>query len=98
MRSVLRFRWLAVVVVFVGCGFQTTRTQDVGDGEIHATAVRKDGKPAAGALVAVAGSGRVAHAGADGSFAIKGLVPGQWLLHVVEDDQGDGIPERAAWI
>src|SRR2546423_829437 len=92
MRSALPLRWLVVVAAFGGCGFNTVRTQDIGDGEIPGTARRAHGTPAGAA------PGRVAPAGADGSFAVKGLVPGSWLLHVVEDDQGDGVPERAAWV
>jgi hypothetical protein len=91
-------RVLLLLVMFAGCDFDTSRTDNLRDGEIHARAVRKDGTPAVGASVAVAGSDRVTQAGADGEILLDALVPGHWLLRITEDDDGDGAPERGAYL
>ncbi|HEY4222203.1 MAG TPA: carboxypeptidase-like regulatory domain-containing protein, partial [Myxococcota bacterium] len=93
--------WLVVVVLvgaLAGCQYNTDRTKGLLDGEITGTALREDGSPAQGALIAVAGSQRVVAADAHGNFAVTDLVPGTWILHITEDDQGDGVPERAAFV
>lgn len=91
-------RALALCALFVGCAFEPVRTAGLGDGEIHAVAVRSDGAPASNALVSLQGSARVTTAGADGSFVLAGLVPGTWFVRITEDDDGDGAPERGAHV
>jgi hypothetical protein len=92
------WRVLTVLAVFAGCDFDTSRTEGLGDGEIRARAVRKDGAPAVGAVVAVTGSDRVTQAGANGEVVLDALVPGRWILRLSEDDDGDGAPERGAYV
>lgn len=79
-----------------GCFYELPRTEGLGDGEIRGVAVHTDGTPAAAARVVVQGTPRAAEAGADGSFAVRGLSAGPWVLLIVEDADGDGVPESAA--
>ncbi|MCC7109652.1 MAG: carboxypeptidase regulatory-like domain-containing protein [Deltaproteobacteria bacterium] len=79
-----------------GCIYELPRTEGLGDGEIRGRAVHTDGTPAAAARVVVQGTPRAAEAGADGSFAVRGLSAGPWVLLIAEDVDGDGVPESAA--
>ena len=98
MRRNAKRRALVLLVLFAGCEFDTSRTAGLGDAEIHARAVRKDGSAATGASVAVAGSDRVTQADADGQIVVSELLPGRWILRITEDDDGDGNPERGAYL
>ncbi len=92
------YRGLVLAGLFAGCVLPTDRTQDLGDGEIHGAVKREDKSPAKGALVHVAGSDRVTRVDDAGAFVVRGLVPGTWVLSITEDDEGDGVAERAALV
>lgn len=89
---------LVLASAFAGCVFPTDRTDGLGDGEIHARALRADGQPASAALVSLPGSSRVTAAAEDGTFVLMGLVSGRWLVRVIEDENGDGAADRAAYV
>lgn len=78
-----------------GCFYELPRTQGLGDGEIHGRALHTDGTPAASARIVVQGTPRAAEAQADGTFTVRGLSAGPWVLLIAEDADGDGTPESA---
>lgn len=81
-----------------GCLYELPRTDGLGDGEIRGRAVRADGTVIASARVVVVGAPRAAEATDDGSFVVRGLTAGPWVLLVSTDDNGDGTPDAAARI
>lgn len=91
-------RVLTLFAVFMGCTYDYARTENLRDGEIHLTAVRADGTPASHVNASLQASDRVTQGTAEGEVTFRGLVPGRWLVRVVEDDDGDGNPERGAYV
>src|SRR5690349_3439615 len=95
MRATSLLAGLALLTT-TGC-FELERQDDLEDGELVATLRREDGAPAAFARVSVEGTSRVARAGAEGALSLKGLAPGKFLLRVLDDDDNDGVVERAGF-
>lgn len=96
-------RALVLSGAFVGCTFPLDRTVGLSDGQIRFTPRRPDGSLAERATAAVAGSPRVTSLRVDrrdddDAFVLGGLVPGRWTVRVTEDDDGDGIAERGAFV
>jgi hypothetical protein len=86
---------LVVAASAAGCQ-PLDRTDGVGEGEVRVTVVDEAGAPVAGARVAIVGSPRVATSDEEGLAALRGLVPGDYALHVGVDDNDDGVFDRAA--
>lgn len=96
-------RALFVAAGFVGCSFPLERTAGLSDGEIRFAPRRADGSLAEGAVAAVTGSARVTalradRRGDDDAFVLAGLVPGRFIVRVSEDEDGDGVAERGAFV
>jgi hypothetical protein len=71
------------------------RTEGFGNGEVRVTVVDAEGEPIEGARVRVPGSPRVAISSAGGLAVLRGLVVGDYALHIGVDDDGDGRDDRA---
>ncbi len=97
LARMLAVGFLAWPLVF-GCIYDLPRTDGVGDGELRGRATRADGTPIARARVTVAGAPRAAEAAADGTFVVRGLAAGPWVLTLSADQDGDGTADLAARI
>jgi hypothetical protein len=87
---------LALTVVDSACTFDLERGLELEPGDVAGRVVDETGAPAAFARVEVLGAGRLLHASSGGEFHLRGLPEGAWSLRVTVDDDGDGLPERAA--
>ena len=97
LRLVVASLLVWAVLPGLGC-FELPRLQGVGDGELHLRAVRGDGRAASEAVASIAGAARVARADVDGALVLRALDPGDMLLRVQEDQDGDGRADRAALV
>lgn len=99
LRPCVRLRPVLLLALFA-CDFDTSRTDNLRDGEIHARAVRTDGEPATNAIVSVQGTDRVtqSHSDGGGGLLLDELLPGRWVLRISEDDDGDGAADRGAYV
>jgi hypothetical protein len=86
---------LVVAASAAGCQ-PLDRADGIGEGGVRVTVVDEAGAPVAGARVAIVGSPRVATSDENGLAALRGLVPGDYALHVGVDDDEDGVFDRAA--
>ncbi len=87
---------LAATAALCSCTYRFQRTQDVQPGDVVGRALHADGGGDAGfARITVDGANLVRRANNDGSFVIRGLSEGTWLLRFQEDQNGDGRLDRA---
>jgi hypothetical protein len=79
-----------------GCWYSFEREADVPTGVITGRATRADapGQSAAYATVEPIGFGVIRRANSQGGFNVTGLAPGDWLLRLGDDVDGNGWPER----
>lgn len=99
MRAVSTGRLLLaeLVATVVACACQPLeRTADFGNGEVRVSVVDDQGAAVVGARVSIPGSPRMAISDADGLAVVRGLVAGDYALHIGIDDDGDGHDDRAA--
>lgn len=93
-----RVLWSGILVwpLVFGCYYELPRTEGLGDGELRGRAVRTDGTAVPSARITVVGAPRAAEATDDGSFAVRGLTAGPWVLLFAADEDGDGTADLAA--
>jgi hypothetical protein len=85
----------ALTLVASACSFDFDRFVELQPGDIAGRLVRENGDPAAYAQVRVEGTSRLYTTGSDGRFLIRGLPAGGYTLRFSEDENGDGLIERA---
>ena len=83
-------------LAFCSC-FVLERTASLSPGVAAGTAFRSDSGGAASFVkVNIDGTASPHRGSSDGSFRVGGLSTGTWVLRLMDDETGDGIPERAA--
>ncbi|MDP2339923.1 MAG: hypothetical protein Q8O67_03110 [Deltaproteobacteria bacterium] len=89
---------LAALASSTAC-FPLDRTDGLLPGDVVGRAVHEDGGGvAAGARITPDGAtARVVRAKGDGTFVVRGLAAGSWVLRFDEDEDGDGRAERAGF-
>jgi hypothetical protein len=84
-------RWLLVAaLVLVSSCLPMSRGADIPPGAIRGRVVRTDGAPAAFARITVDRAHRVVVADGSGTFTIRGLPAGTYMLRTERDDNSDG--------
>jgi hypothetical protein len=91
---------IAVSLLLPGCTWfllrDLSREVPLERGAISGRLVRADvdGQPAGFGKVQIVGTARAVRADSEGRFVLRELVQGSWPLHIVDDPDGDGWPER----
>src|SRR4051794_6297477 len=88
---------LTVLAATSACFLSFDRLEGVRPGDVVGRTRADDGGKALPFVrVSAEGTGVLRRARADGTFVVDGLPAGQHVLRFVQDDEGDGFPERVA--
>lgn len=85
---------IAMVLLLAACSFDFRREVELEPGDVSGRALRGAEGPAPYARVHVSGTGKEHRTRSDGSFLVRGLVPGGFVVELIDDKDGDGWPER----
>ena len=86
---------VVATTLLLGSCFGLERLEGVEPGTASGVAVDVDGAPVVAARVAVDGAPVGVRAASNGAFTVRGLEPATWALRLSDDDDADGIAERA---